>query len=133
VLNALAAKSFDASHTFSDVVHFVNVNVVEPHPSSPDPSPYSGQVWENAYSLPQPRTYQARAGIAVDLKALLVGNQKVLVDDLAPRARNNPLWCSYGPNPNSAYLIDGTGTLRVVQKWFDGPAMEAAIRQLLGS
>jgi hypothetical protein len=131
-LNTLATKSFDASHTYSDVVHFVHINVVEPHPSSPDPSPYSGDVWENEYSRPQPPTYEARAGIAADLKALLVGNQTVLVDGLTPKARNNPLWCSYGPNPNSAYLIDRNGTLRVVQKWIDPPAMEAAIDLLLG-
>lgn len=131
-LNTLAGKLFDANRTYSDVVHFVHINVVEPHPSSPDPSPYSGEAWGNEYSRPQPLTYQARVSIAGDVKALLVGNQTVLVDDLTPRARNNPLWCSYGPNPNAAYLIDRSGTLRVVQKWIDVSTMEAAIRQLLG-
>ena len=131
-LNPLAAKAFDGSRTFSDVVHFVHVNVIEPHPASPDPSPYSGEVWDNEYSRPQPRTYAARAAVAGDVKALLVGSQMVLVDDLAPRSRNNPLWCSYGPNPNSAYLVDRSGTLRVVQAWLDVPAMEAAIRQMVG-
>jgi hypothetical protein len=132
-LNALATKAFDSNHTYSDVVYFVHIYVVEPHPVDPDPSPYTGQVWEMSFSTrAQPRTYSGRVALAAEVEALLEGNQVVLVDELAPGARNNPLWCSYGPAPNSAYLIDQRGKLRIVQKWVNVPKMEAGINLLLG-
>jgi hypothetical protein len=130
-LNALAQDWFDADRRYSDVVHFVHVNVIEPHPSHPDPSPYSGEVWESGSSEPQPRTFSERVILATAMAADLVGGQIMLVDDLTPAVRDNPLWCTYGPAPNSAYLIDRNGVIRVVQKWVDPPALRAAIQQVL--
>ncbi len=130
-LNALAQKWFDASRRYSDVVHFIHVNVVEPHPSDPDPSPYSGVVRDNENSRPQPRTYGERVVLATAMATAVEGTQSVVVDGLTPAGRNNPLWCTYGPAPNSAYLIDRNGVLRVVQEWVDVPALEAAIDQVL--
>jgi hypothetical protein len=121
----------DSTRRFSDAVHFVHVNVIEPHPSAPDPSPYSGEVWEGATSRPQPRTYGERVGLAAEMALIIEGGQTVLVDDLTPGPRTNPLWCTYGPAPNTGYLIDRNGVLRAVQQWIDVPLMEAAIRQLL--
>jgi hypothetical protein len=34
--------------------------------------------------------------------------------------------------PNSAYLIDQRGVMRVVQQWVDAREMEIAITELLG-
>ena len=130
-LNTLANKFFDSTRRFSDVVHFVHANVIEPHPSTPDPSPYSGEVWEGGTSRPQPRTYAERVALATEMALMVEGAQAVLVDDLTPGLRVNPLWCTYGPAPNSGYLIDRNGVLRVVQQWIDVPLMEAAIRQLV--
>ncbi len=113
------------------MVHFVHVNVIEPHPSAPDPSPYSGEVWESATSRPQPRSYPERVALAAEMTMVVEGAQTVLVDDLTPGTRTNPLWCTYGPAPNSAFLIDRNGVLRLVQQWIDVPLMEAAINQLL--
>jgi len=41
----------------------------------------------------------------------------LLVDDLAPHnaSGNNPLWCSYGPNPNGSWLMAQNGTVVLAQ------------------
>jgi len=131
-LDALATKPFDDTRTYADVVHFLNIYVPEPHPQSPDPSPYTGRVSERAYSeRRQPRTYDERVALAREVKGLLEGNQLVLVDEMAP-LRSNPVWCSYGPMPNCAYLIDQSGTVVTAQMWVDVEAMETAIDELLG-
>ena len=130
-LNDLALKTFAGGRRYSDVVHFVHVNVVEPHPSDPDPSPYSGVVWEGETSRRQPRTYAERVALAAALAAGVEGAQTMLVDDLTPEGRDNPLWCTYGPAPNAAYLIDRNGVLQVVQHWVDAPALEAAIDRIV--
>lgn len=131
-LNTLATTQFDATRTYGDVVRFVHVYVVEPHPMAPDPSPYRGDVWEADYSQrAQPRAYGERVALAKEVAMLLEGNQLMLVDDLTPETRDNPLWCSYGPAPNSAYLIGQDGELQVVQRWVSVDAMRLAIDQLL--
>ena len=61
------------------------------------------------------------------MEALFTGNQILLVDELTPLPRNNPIWTSYGPNPNGAYLIGEDGKVVVSQKWLDVAAMETAI------
>jgi hypothetical protein len=112
-------------------VHFVHVYVIEPHPKSPDVSPYSGVVWEGAYSTKrQPRTYAEREACARDMQPELRGRQTILVDDLGG-AYTNPAWCTYGTCPNCAFLIRQDGIIDTVQTWLDTAAMERAIRTLL--
>lgn len=131
-LNELAAKIFTGSTTYADIVHFVHIYVTEPHPQSPDVSPYTGQVWEGSYSTKsQPRTYDERVTNAADMVPLIEGNQLLLIDDLGQGNKSNPLWCTYGPAPNSAYLIRQDGNLEKVQKWVDVAAMEGAINSLV--
>jgi hypothetical protein len=123
---------YNATQTYGDVVHFVHVYVIEPHPLDPDPSPYQGEVWEALYShRSQPKTYDGRVALAREIEALLERSQLMLVDELTPESRNNPLWCSYGPAPNSGYLIDQTGELRVVNIWIDVSEMEETIDAIL--
>ncbi len=130
-LNTLATKAFNGDQTYSDVVHFVHVYVPEPHPLG-DPSPYTGELSVRAYSQrAQARTYDERVVVAGEVVAMLEGDQTMLVDEMAP-LRSNPAWCSYGPMPNSAYLIDRRGIMRVVQEWTDAREMETAINELLG-
>ena len=132
-LNQLAAKLFDATTTYDERVHFIHVYVVEPHPESPDPSPYSGRVWEMDYSTKgQPFTYDERVAAAQDMLPLVEGNQLILVDDLIPGERNNSVWCTYGPCPNCSYLIDQDGIIDTTQIWFEAAGMEGAINALLG-
>lgn len=52
----------------------------------------------------------------------------VLVDEI-----DNPLWCTYGPAPNIAYLIGTDGTIVTRQDWFDPAGMESAILAYLNS
>ena len=131
-LNELAAKPYDANNRYSDVVHFVHIMIMEPHPQSPGLSPYSGQVWEARYSMvDQPQTYDERVAIAQEIEPLIEGNQLLLIDDLTPGALNNPVWCTYGTSPNSAFLIRQDGIVDTVELWFDAPGMEEAIKNLL--
>jgi hypothetical protein len=130
-LNSLAIKAYDRSGTYSDKVHFLHIYTVEAHPSSPDPSPYSGDVWDNAYSKPQVRTYSERVAYATGIEPLLMGTQIVLVDELTPLPRNNPVWTTYGPIPNGAYLIGMDGKIEAAQVWQDVGALESAIDALI--
>lgn len=113
-LNSLATKSYKGQ-TYADHVHFLHVYIVEPHPRSPDPSPYSGQVWEAKYStLRNPKTYSGRVANARLLQPSLKGKQLLVVDDLTPGALNNPVWCTYGTCPNCSFLIRQDGILAEV-------------------
>jgi len=111
----------------------IHIYIVEPHPESPDPSPYGGNVREAAYSpgRPQPQTYSERVAYARDTQALVTGGQRMLVDDLTPGARNNPLWCTYGTCPNCVFLIAQSGTLHTVQTWLNVDEMQTAMDALL--
>jgi len=131
-LNALAALPFDDDSTFADVVHFVHLNVIEPHPMRPDVSPYGGRVSESRYStVLQPTTYGERVEVARGINALLEGDQLLLVDALSPGSSVDVVWCTYGTAPNSATLIRQDGIVEVVQLWLDTGAMEQAIRELV--
>jgi hypothetical protein len=131
-LNALANTAYDDTSTYADQVHFVHLYVIEPHPRAPDLSPYSGSVWQGEYSTrPQSLAYDERVAAARDMEQELEGDQLVLVDDLTPGELNNPVWCTYGPCPNCAYLIGRDGAVDTTQTWFDADQMKAAIDSLL--
>jgi hypothetical protein len=126
-LNALAAKSYKSS-TYDQAVHFIHIYTIEAHPLSPDPSPYSGTVWEHTSSAyNQPKVYADRVTAATAMQALLTGNQIILVDELTPLPRNNPVWTSYGPAPNGAYLIGMDAKIKAVQPWVNATTMESEI------
>ena len=131
-LNSLVNLKYKDSGTYADYVHFVHIYVIEPHPQSPDVSPYSGRVWEGEYSTkPQAVTYDERVEAAQDMLPFIEGNQLLLVDDLAPGDLNNPVWCTYGPCPNCSYLIRQDGIIDTVQLWFDAEKMKTAIDKIL--
>lgn len=114
---------------YGDDVHFVVIYTIEAHPLT-DPSPYRGSVWENSTTenYRQPMTYADRVIPAV---ALNLGSDQLLLIDALDDANANPVWCTYGPAPNAAYLIDTDGTITAAQTWFDAPSMEDAITELL--
>jgi hypothetical protein len=131
-LNALAARPLAGGGLLGNAVHVVHLYVVEPHPQSPDPSPYSGVVWEAQYSSKrQARTPAERLAAARDMLPHVSGPQTIVVDGLAAGAAN-PVWCTYGTCPNCAFLIRQDGIIDTVQTWLDAPAMEQAIRRLIG-
>lgn len=131
-LNELAQKPFDAERAYGEVVHVVHVLVTEPHPIAPDFSPYSSAVKEFEYStIRQPMTYTGRAAVGADTARLLEGEQLLVVDALDPVTHVNPIWCTYGPTPNGAFLIAQDGTIRAAWEWLDVDALESAIDEEL--
>lgn len=133
-LNELATELYDDTSTYADLIHFVTLYVIEPHPMSPDISPYKGTVWEDVYSTKgQVFTYDERVANAQETLDLLEGNQLLLVDDLGPPDNlNNPVWCTYGNCPNCAFLIRQDGKIDVVQTWVNVEYMKEAIDRLFG-
>jgi len=132
-LNELATKQYDTAHTYGELIHFVHILVMEPHPQSPDLSPYGARVWEARYStIGQPRSYEERAVVARELEDLIEGQQLLLVDDLSSGEFSNPVWCTYGPAPNSAFLIRQDGIIDTAQTWLDVREVRMAIDALLG-
>jgi hypothetical protein len=130
-LNALAQAAFDESRTFADVVHFVHVYTIEAHPMAPEPSPYSGAVWEMDFStIDQAKTYEHRVEHARIMKKSLQGNQLQLVDALDTGGLVNPVWCTYGPSPNAVYLIGKDGTIAYAAAWTSAASVERAILDL---
>ena len=117
---------------YGDGVHFIIVYTIEAHPASSD-SPYFGEENLDSYSTDsegkpvyQPQAYQER----VELARMAVNNEgmrmTVLVDEM-----DNPVWCTYGPAPNIAYLIGMDGKIFAKQGWYDPGEMEAAIQSYL--
>ena len=51
----------------------------------------------------------------------------VLVDEI-----DNPVWCTYGPAPNIAYLIGTDGRIVVKQGWYDPDQMASNLLALVG-
>ena len=109
------------------------IYVIEAHPMG-DPSPYSGREWTEGYSrdrdgnpVGQPDTYAER----VDLARQTAADEKITVRLLVD-GMDNAVWCTYGPAPNIAYLIDRDGTIVTRQAWYVPSAMADAVAGLLG-
>ena len=85
----------------------------------------------------QPLTYSARLANAAHMLANITLDPAftVVVDDLKPHntatAGNNPLWCTWGPAPNAAWLIGQNGSIALAQTWFERNAMARALDALL--
>jgi len=65
------------------------------------------------------------------VEKLLEGDQIVLFDELSAE-HLDPVWCTYGPAPNGAFLIGQDGTIHTSRPWLGIEAMENEIRSLLG-
>ena len=101
---------------------------MEAHPVG-SPSPYSGEEWtssasvdEEGCSLLQPTNYGERVAQATQMAQELNITVPVLVDEM-----DNAVWCTYGPAPNSAYLIGIDGTIIEKQDCYQPQIMETAI------
>ena len=109
------------------------VYVVDPHPLPPDPSPYRGYPWTFNYShYRQPRTFEERVRTATKINTEGVFDVK-LADGLSNTGKgpSNRLWCSWGPSPNSAWLIAQNGTVVLAQTWFTASEINATLRRML--
>lgn len=118
---------------YGDKVKFVLAYVVDPHPLAPDLSPYSGAIWQLSYSkYRQPTTFAERLKNANAVSTDGVFDV-VVSDTLQPRnaSGNNAFWCSWGPAPNSAWLIAKNKTVLLAQTWFDGDELNATLAPLM--
>ena len=132
-LNALSAKDFDATNTYADVVHVVHVFIIEPHPAA-QPSPYNGEVWEvDVSDYGQATAYTDRVATARVIGQSIGPGQVQLVDDLDHDGQVNPVWCTYGPAPNPAFLISQEGVIVESQLWADIDEMKLAVDRMLAS
>ena len=118
---------------YGDQVWFIIIYTIEAHPVG-SPSPYSGKEWTGPASmdkegcaLTQPATYEERVAQASQMSEELGLTVPVLIDEM-----DNAVWCTYGPAPNTAYLIDTDGTIVAKQGWYQPQLMEAAIEEYLG-
>jgi hypothetical protein len=122
--------------TYGDKVNFVIIYVIDPHPHG-QICPYTGNFWLNypanfdinGQPLYQPDHYAWRVDQAKKMRGALISEESipVLVDEM-----DNPLWCTYGPLPNGAYLIGTDGTVIEKEGWFKKSDMETAIKDYLG-
>ena len=72
------------------------------------------------------KTYEERVAQAIQMVQELEITVPVLIDEM-----DNPLWCTYGPAPNIAYLIGTDGRIVEKQGWYQPEQMEAAIEKYL--
>jgi hypothetical protein len=52
----------------------------------------------------------------------------ILIDEI-----DNPIWCTYGPAPDIAYLIGTDGVIVEKQGWYEPRLMEEAILEYLSN
>ena len=113
-------------------MQFVVIYITEPHPTG-SPSPYTGQEWTTEASvdtegclLTQPTTCEKRVTQAAQMAGQLGITAPILIDEM-----DNPLWCTYGPAPNIAYLIGTDGRIAAKQGWYEPELMKTAIEKYL--
>ena len=109
-------------------MHFINIYTIDAHPTG-STSPYSNREWTGAYSndkegnpVGQPLTYEERVELARKTIAEAGIKIPLLVDEI-----DNPVWCTYGPAPNIAYLIGTDGKIIAKQGWYNPKLMEQEI------
>ena len=76
--------------------------------------------------LIQPSTYEERVTQASEMAKQLGITVPILIDEM-----DNPVWCTYGPAPNIAYLIGTDGIIREKLGWYDPEDMKSAIQRYL--
>lgn len=106
-------------------MHFIIIYTVEAHPvDSSRQDPYSTDKEGNP--IYQPQTYEARLELARKTVTEEGIEVPVLIDEI-----DNPVWCTYGPAPDIAYLIGTDGTIVEKQGWYQPELMEAAVEKYL--
>jgi len=108
-------------------VHFVIIYTKEAHAvDTGRTGSYSRD--EEGNPVYDPQTYEERLELAIKTIAAEGITVPVLVDEM-----DNPLWCTYGPAPNNAYLIGTDGMIVTKQGWYNPNEMESAILAYLGN
>lgn len=108
------------ANTYAGKVSVFIIYIVEPHPVTPDKSPYSGNVWTTSQNYTdnvlylQPKTYGERKTVVQDMLNKISHNAPVFIDGAC-----NKWWDTYGPAPNNAYLIKPDGIVYAKHDWYD--------------
>ncbi len=117
-------------------VNFLMVNIIEAHPEV-DINKYTpppGREWvtdaniEDDILYRQPTTYGERKAIVYDMLDDLDIPMPLVIDGPC-----NSFWTTFGPAPNSAYLINPDGTVYTKAPWFEkaGYDLDFEINSLL--
>jgi len=119
---------------YGDQIQFIIIYTIEAHPVGAA-CPYTGEEWTESAStdkagnpLTQPATFQERVTQVTQMVQELGITVRVLIDEM-----DNPVWCTYGPAPNIAYLIGKDGKIIEKQGWYKPNLMEVAIKNYLES
>jgi len=131
-MNELAAK-------YAGKADFVYIYTVDAHPHADDLEPYSGKPTHYEYSkYKQPRTYARRVWEAEEMQKQSphpLSDQVVyVVDDLDnpnPQNGSNPVWCVWGPAPNSGWVVKPDGIVAYDAFWFNAKDIEKVLDSLL--
>ncbi len=108
-------------------MHFVIIYANEAHAiDTGRPARYTYD--EEGNPIYEPQTYEERLEMARKTVAAEGITVSVLVDEM-----DNPLWCTYGPAPNNAYLIGTDGKIIAKQGWYNPQQMESAILEYIGN
>lgn len=108
-------------------MHFVIIYANEAHAiDTGRPARYTYD--EEGNPIYEPQTYEERLEMARKTMVAEGITVSVLVDEM-----DNPLWCTYGPAPNNAYLIGTDGKILAKQGWYNPQQMESAIREYIGN
>ncbi len=120
---------------YTSKVQFIIVYVIEAHPVG-SACPYTpGEEWTSSASsdksgnpITQPSTYQERVAQSTQMVQELGITIPVLIDEM-----DNPLWSTYGPAPDIAYLIGTDGRIVEKEGWYEPELMKAAVETHLTS
>ena len=117
-------------------VAVVMIYTIDAHPSG-DVCPYTGKEWvpkdnrRDKVLVRQPTTIEERLALARQYQDRFGRTGQdgalVLVDTM-----DNASWQALGQAPNLGLLVDGSGTVRLRQGWFDGKAIEQALKDERG-
>ena len=108
-------------------MHFITIYTREAHAVDTGRTG-SYSLDEEGNPVYEPQTYEERLELAIKTIAAEEITVPVLVDEM-----DNPLWCTYGPAPNNAYLIGTGGMIVTKQGWYNPNETESAILAYLGN
>ncbi len=108
-------------------MHFIIIYTREAHAVDTGRT-VSYSLDEEGNPIYEPQTYEERLELAI----MTINAEGVTVPVLVDKM-DNPLWCTYGPAPNIAYLIGTDGKIATKQGWYNPEEMETAILAYLGN
>lgn len=104
---------------------FYTIYTREAHPIEGRPLTYTWDAEGNP--IEQPDTFEERLGMAGKTVEEASVSMEMLIDEM-----DDPVYCSYGAMPNSAFLIGMDGWIVLTQAWSDPQEMKDTLLDYLG-